>query len=159
MMKFEIDNIIKEQFDYYKNMCSLLSEFTDSEFDAPAEIDKIEQWEKENNVNLPHQYKSWLLLTEYAAIMGGYIEFIWPQIGSFEGDDDVIIIGSVIGDGEELLISRESGEIFSFFDGETETYDDFDDLLTCLSGFMEDSAKKYLGADWGDIYDERFECE
>ena len=74
-------------------------------------------------------------------------------------DDDVIIIGSVIGDGEELLISRESGEIFSFFDGETETYDDFDDLLTCLSGFMEDSAEKYLGADWGDIYDERFECE
>ena len=39
------------------------------------------------------------------------------------------------------------------------TYDDFDDLLTCLSGFMEDSAEKYLGADWGDIYDERFECE
>lgn len=70
-----------------------------------------------------------------------------------------IIIGAVVGDGEELLISRESGRFFSFFDGETEEYEDFDDLLTCLSGFMEHSAEEYLGADWGDIYDERFECD
>ena len=67
-----------------------------------------------------------------------------------------IIIGAVVWDGEELLISRESGRFFSFFDGETEEYEDFDDLLTCLSGFMEHSAEEYLGADWSDIYDERF---
>ena len=69
--------------------------------------------------------------------------------------EEVIVISP--GDGEELLISRESGKIFSFFDGETEEYEDFDDLLTCLSGFMEHSAEEYLGKDWGDIYDERFE--
>ncbi|WP_173329338.1 hypothetical protein [Ruminococcus flavefaciens] len=157
MIRYEIDDTIKEQFDYYKNMCALLSEFTDSEFGPPAEIEKIEQWEKDNNVRLPHQYKSWLLLTEYARIIGGYIEFRWPQMGSSDAENDVIVIGAVVGDGEELLISRESGKIFSFFDGETEEYEDFDDLLTCLSGFMEHSAEEYLGADWGDIYDERFE--
>lgn len=70
-----------------------------------------------------------------------------------------IIIRAVVGDGEELLISRESGRFFSFFDGDTEEYEDFDDLLTCLSGFMEHSAEEYLGADWSDIYDERFECD
>ena len=108
---------------------------------------------------MPHQYKSWLLLTEYARIIGGYTEFRWPQLGSFDADNDVIVIGAVVGDGEELLISRESGKFFSFFDGGTEEYEDFDDLLTCLSGFMEHSAEEYLGADWGDIYDERFECD
>lgn len=158
-MKYEIDDTIKEQFEYYKNMCVLLSEFKDSDFGPPAEIEKIEQWEKDNNVELPHQYKSWLLLTEYARIIGGYTEFRWPQLGSFDADNDVIVIGAVIGDGEELLISRESGKFFSFFDGKTEEYEDFDDLLTCLSGFMEHSAEEYLGADWGDIYDERFECD
>ncbi|MDE6593057.1 MAG: hypothetical protein K2K57_08345 [Oscillospiraceae bacterium] len=157
MEKFVVDKIIAEQFEYYQNMCSLLSEFKDSTFAPPATLEKIEKWEKENDTILPHQYKSWLMLTECSRIMGGYIEFRWPQLGSFDTADDVIVIGAVIGDGEELLISRKNSKIFSFFDGETEEYEDFDDLLTCLSGFMEHSAEKYLGADWGDIYDNKFE--
>ena len=158
-MKFEIDDTIKEQFDYYQNMCSLLSEFKESKFDPPAEIEKIEQWEKENDTTLPYQYKSWLALSEYSWILDGYVEFFLPQIGSFDDDNDVIVIGSVIGDGEEILISRESGKIFSFFDGETEEYNDFDDLLSCLSGYVEDSAKEFLGDDWVAIYNERFESK
>lgn len=89
--------------------------------------------------------------------MDGYINFTFPQLGSFDATDDVIIIGDVIGDGEELLISCESGKIFSVFEGEIEEYEDFDDLLTCLSGFMEDSAEEYIGKEWGDIYDRKFE--
>lgn len=157
MEKFAIDPIIKEQFEYYQNMCSLLSEFKDSTFASPATLEKIENWEKENDTELPHQYKSWLLLSESSRIIGGYIELKWPQLGCFDADNDVIIIGSIVGDGEELLISRKNGKIFSFFDGETEEYEDFDDLLTCLSGFIEHSAEKYLGADWEDIYDNKFE--
>lgn len=158
-MNFEIDDTIKQQYEYYRNLCSLLSEFKDSTFAPPATLEKIENWEKKNYTTLPHQYKSWLLLIEYSRIIGGYIEFRWPQLGSFDADNDVIVIGAVVGDGEELLISRENGKVFSFFDGETEEYEDFDDLLTCLSGFMEHSAEEYLGEDWGDIYDERFERE
>lgn len=64
MEKFVVDKIIAEQFEYFQNMCSLLSEYKDSTFNPSAPLDKIEKWEKENGVNLPHQYKSWLLLTE-----------------------------------------------------------------------------------------------
>lgn len=155
MEEFVVDKIIAEQFEYYQNMCSLLSEFKDSTFAPPATLKKIENWEKE--INLPHQYKSWLMQAESSRILGGYIEFRWPELGSFDTTDDVIIIGDVIGDGEELLISRENGKIFSFFDGETEEYEDFDDLLTCLSGFIEHSAEKYLGEDWENIYSSKFE--
>lgn len=63
MEKFVVDKIIAEQFEYYQNMCSLLSEFKDSTFAPPATLRKIERWEKENDTTLPHQYKSWLLLT------------------------------------------------------------------------------------------------
>ena len=157
MEKFVVDKAIVEQFEYYQNMCSLLSEFVDSTFSSPATLEKIEKWEKEKGVNLPHQYKSWLMLTESSRILGGSVEFRWPELGSFDAADDVIIIGDVIGDGEELLISCESGKIFSFFEGEIEEYEDFDDLLTCLSGYMEHSAEKYLGEDWGDVYSSKFE--
>ncbi|MBR4361777.1 MAG: hypothetical protein IKP42_03420 [Ruminococcus sp.] len=158
-MTFEIDDIIKEQFDYYKNMCALLSEFKDSEFGPPAEIEKIEQWEKDNNVKLPHQYKSWLLLTAESSILDMYIDFSWPTIGTLNEKNDIIIIASIIGDGETAYISCTDSKMYSIFEGEIEEYEDFDDLLTCLSGFMEHSAEEYLGADWGDIYDERFECD
>ena len=157
MDKFVVDQTIVEQFEYYQNMCSLLSEYVDSTFAPPATFDKIEKWEKENGLQLPHQYKSWLTLTESSRLLGGYVEFRWPELESFDADNDVIIIGEVIGDGEELLISCETGQIFSFFDGEMEEYEDFDDLLTCLSGFMEHSAEKYMGKDWEDIYSQKFE--
>jgi len=38
---FIIDPIIKEQFEYYQNMCSLLSEFKNSTFAPPATLEKI----------------------------------------------------------------------------------------------------------------------
>ena len=158
-MKYEIDDTIKEQFEYYKNMCALLSEFKDSDFGPPAEIEKIEQWEKDNNVKLPHQYKSWLLLTAESNILDMYIDFSWPTIGTLNEKNDIIIIASIIGDGETAYISRTDSKVYSIFEGEIEEYEDFDDLLTCLSGFMEHSAEEYLGDDWGDIYDERFECD
>lgn len=158
-MKYEIDNIIKEQFDYYKNMCSLLSEFKDSEFGPPAEIEKIEQWEKDNNVKLPYQYKSWLLLTAESNILDMYIEFSWPTIGTLNEKNDIIIIASIIGDGETAYISRLNGKVFSLFEGEIKEYKDFDDFLTIQSLYIESMAEEYLGADWGDIYDELFEGE
>ena len=61
-----------------------------------------------------------------------------------------------------LMLTERSGilggdiEFFTSLDGETGKYEDFDDLLTGLSGFPEDSAEEALGEEWGDIYDERF---
>ena len=156
MEQFVIDPIIKEQFEYYQNMCSLLSEFKESKFAPPATLEEIEHWEKENNAILPHQYKSWLMLTKESRILDGYIEFRWPELGCLDTVDDVIIIGSVIGDGEELLISRESNHILSFFDGETEEYNDFDDCLTTKSCYIESMAEDFIGEEWTDLYDEKF---
>ena len=159
MKEYEIDDIIKQQFEYYQNMCSLLSDFKDSHFDPPAEKGTIEQWEKDNNTYFPHQYKSWLLLSANSNILDGFIDFSWPEIGTLDEKNDIIIIASVIGDGETVYISRADNKVYSIFEGEIKEYDDFDDFLTIKSLYIESLAEEYLGDDWGDIYDERFGSE
>lgn len=157
MEKFVIDPIISEQFKYYQNMCSLLAEFKDSTFSPPAALEKINEWEEENDTVLPHQYKSWLMLTAESSILDQFIDFSWPEIGTLKEENDIIIIASVIGDGETAFISRSDGKIMSIFEGETKEYNDFDDFLTIKSLYIESMAEEFIGEDWGDIYDETFE--
>ncbi len=156
MEKFVIDTIIKEQFDFYRNMCSFLSEFFDSTFDVPATLEKIEQWEKDNKTELPHQYKSWLLLSAESRILDGYIEFSWPTIGTLDEENDIVIIGVVMGDGEEVGIKRATGTVYSIYDGEEKEYSDFDDFLTYSTMYLEDLAEENMGNDWGDIFEEKY---
>jgi len=157
MDKFVIDPIIKEQFLYYQNMCSLLSEFKDSVFASPATLEEIEHWEKANDTTLPHQYKSWLMLTKNSRILDGYIEFEWPGLGTLDDKDDIIVFASIIGDGETAYISRSDGKIFSIFEGQIKKYADFDDFLTIQALYIESMAEDFLGEKWGELYDERFE--
>lgn len=104
-------------------------------------------------------YKSWLLLTSESNILDGFIEFSFPAIGSLEVHNDIVIIASMIGDGETAYISQSDSKVFSIFEGEIKAYKDFDDFLTIQSLYIESMAEEYLGADWGDIYDELFEVE
>ena len=157
MEKFVIDPIIKEQFEYYQNMCSILSEFVDSTFSSPATLEKIEKWEKENDTTLPYQYKSWLLLASESSILDQFIDFSWPLIGTLDNKNDIIIIASIIGDGETAYISRSNGKIFSIFEGEIKSYDDFDDFLTIESIYIESMAEEFIGEEWGDVYSSKFE--
>ena len=48
-------------------------------------------------------------------------------------------------------------KIFSIFEGEIKSYDDFDDFLTIESLYIESMAEEFIGEEWGDLYDERFE--
>ncbi len=156
MNNFIIDSVIKDDYDDLLNMCSLISEYKKTEFNAPASIEKIEAWEKDNNCELPYQYKSWLALTSEARVAGGYVEFSWPEIGRYEQDDDVIIIGSIMGDGENVLISRATGNVFSSFEDDDNEYEDFNDLLINIILYLEEYAEEFLGADWIKVYEERF---
>lgn len=155
-MDFIIDKNIKEQFEYYTNMCELLREYKDSSFAPPANINKIEEWENENKFSLPHEYKSWLMLTENADILNQYAVIQFPELGDYMAEKDVIIVGTVLND-EEILLSRSTNVIFRVTsDGEQE-YRDFDDMLADLSFYLEESAEDCIGENWDEIYDERFE--
>ena len=155
-MNFIIDDCIKEQFEYYKNMCELLNAYMFSSFSPPANVVKIESWEKENDFSLPHEYKSWLLLTENADILNQYAIIQFPELGDYMEENDVVIVGTVLND-EEILLSRSTKIFFRVTDEGKQEYRDFDDMLADLSFYLEESAENYIGSDWDEEYAKRFE--
>lgn len=157
MEEFVIDKVIREQFDYFKQFCEFMApEDYESSFEPAATIEQVEEWEKENDTQLPHQYKSWLLLSSESYILSGYLELFWPTIGTLEESNDIVIIGTVVGDGEEVGIRRNDGTVYSIFDGEVREYKDFDDFLTHTLYFMQEMAAEDIGDDWEEQFNEMF---
>ena len=156
MSDFVIDPAIQDYFDTIKNFCELISEDRHSEFDEPMTMEQIQAWEKENDFVLPDQMKSWYLLTSSAYIANGYFEIFEPFVGCYEKDDDVVVFASIIGDGEEAMILRETGEMFSDFDGMREDFEDFTYFLDKVLIDLEEKAEECLGEDWETIYEERY---
>ena len=74
MSDFIADEEIQEQFVYFRNMCELLNDHKRSTFAPPADLQELEAWEREQGVTLPDRYKSRLMLTSSARLLGGYAE-------------------------------------------------------------------------------------
>jgi len=155
-MNFSIDENIKDQFNLYKNICDYLSEEYDSKFGSPAELEEIEKWETENNFELPHQYKSWLLLSKNANLLDGCIIFNWPKAGSLDEENDVVLLGFRADIGEEFGIMKDTDTVYSICDGEVTEYDDFDDFLDNLEYAMSDIAEESFGEDWATEFNEKY---
>ncbi len=156
MEKFVVDECIKDHFELYQNICVHLSEYYFSKFENSATLDKIEHWEKENDTKLPHQYKSWLLLSSESSILDGYLEFFWPELGILDEEDDIVSIGTRMGDGEDIGIMRSSGTIFTSFDGEIREFEDFEDFLTKMQLYMERLVKEHFGKNWAEDFNKKF---
>ena len=147
MAHFVIDNEIREWFDHFRKFCDLMADADyESEFEPGLTLEQIEEWERENDTELPHQYKSWLMLTGHAYILGGELELSAPETGTLEEDDDIVIIGTT-GDGAEAGIRREDGTVYSMCDGDIRKFKDFDDLCRRVDEVGEDigsEASNYL---------------
>jgi hypothetical protein len=89
-----------------------------TKFSDPVSEEEIENWEKENGVNIPESYKQWLRFTGDCEIDGTTAEFYSPK--NFRTEfvpDNLIIIGEQTGDGEVVCFSKDTGEILSYFEG------------------------------------------
>lgn len=156
MANLVIDKEISGWFDHFRNFCDFMADADyESEFKPGLTPEQIEEWEQENDTELPDQYKSWLMLTGRADILDGELELFAPEIGTLEEDDDIVIIGSTA-DGSELGIRRADGTVYSVCDGELREYDDLDDLLTNRMAFLEEIAEDEMGEDWQEQFDEMF---
>mgnify|MGYP003409307859 CR=1 FL=1 len=78
------------------------------------------------------------MLSSESNILDGYLEFTWPELGVLDEEDDIVSIGTRMGDGEEIGIMRSSGVVFTVCDGEVEEYNSFDDFLDAMEYYMED---------------------
>ena len=102
-----------------------------TKFSSPVSEEEIENWEKENGVEIPETYKQWLRFTGDCIIDGTTAEFYSPK--NFRTEyvlDDLVIIGEQTGDGEVVCFSKETGDIVSFFEGSVNyEYGTFDKTL------------------------------
>lgn len=152
-MKKSDKELIKESYDYLKNLCDFLSDEYEYKFEAPASEEEINNWEKENDAVIPSMLKEWLLLTKNCNMSDRSWQLFFPEID----DTENVLVGSFTGDGEYLYFSRETGDFFTTFDGETEQYDSFDSVLTYISVDLEDKAEDIFGEDWLETFEDQYD--
>jgi len=145
--------LIRESFDYLKDLCAFISEEYDYRFDAPATQEEIQNWEKENGIQIPSMLKEWLLLTKNCDMADRSWQLFWPEID--ENEPENVLIGSFVGDGEYLYFSKESNQFFTEYDGELEEYESFDSVLTEISVDLEERAEEIFGEDWLDEFEDQ----
>ena len=119
-----------------KDTCQILSdELGSCIFNRPASHEEVKLWEQENEVNLPDDFKDMLKSSNGVTIDGRLVKiFPLKQIKTYENfskeiPDDFIVIGNVIGDGEELCLSKKSGKFIVNDHGDYQEYNDFADFL------------------------------
>ena len=153
MGNFVIDEEIRGWYDHYRSFCEFMADTgMESDFEPGMALEQIEGWEQENDTELPHQYKSWLMLTGGTRILDGELELYAPEIGGLDEEDDIVIIGST-GDGSEAGIRRADGTVYTICDGDIREYEDFDDFLTYRMAFLQDIAEDEIGEDWQDQFE------
>ncbi|WP_295091358.1 hypothetical protein [Ruminococcus sp.] len=151
-MKKSDKELIKESYDYLKDLCDYLSDEYEYEFEAPATEEEIKNWEKENKINIPSMFREWLLLTKNCNMANRSWRLFWPEI-----DETVnVLVGSFIGDGEYLYFSKETGVFFTLFEGDEEDFDSFDSVLTYISVDLEDKAEEIFGEDWLEEFENQY---
>ena len=128
------DNELKELIQELLEFCDEKEEEGElgrTKFSDPVSEEEIENWEKENGVSIPESYKAWLRFTGDCEIDGTTASFFSPKKFRTEFvPDDFIIIGEEVGDGEVVCFSKETGEIFSYFEGKVDLeYGTFDVAL------------------------------
>ena len=86
---------------------------------APAcTEEKMAAWESANGIKIPESYKEWLRFTEECTIDGTTAQLFGPD--HFRTDyvpSNLIVIGEVVGDGEQVCFDKETGEIVTWFEG------------------------------------------
>lgn len=102
-------------------------------FNSPAMEEEMAEWEADNQVKLPEEFKDWLRFSHGLYINYPFFhifklkEFEFNAQGGFS--PDWVVIGSLVGDGERLCFSRTTGKIVRYFEGQIRWYDDFQMFL------------------------------
>ena len=130
--RFE-NNKFKEEIETILELCDDSEEMNISRsyFDVPIDEEEILAWEQKTGVTIPEDYKEWLRFSRECRIDGPTARFWRPKnFPSKYIPDDLVVIGEMVGDGELVCFSKESGQFVSFFEGSINLhYEDFKEVL------------------------------
>lgn len=132
------DNSIKKEIE---EILKIRDELLEEEFVfyAPQSDVEIRTWEEKNKITIPEDYKEWLRFSDGAKLEGDFARFFGLNqfiINRTDYEKPIVIIGSLVGDGEILAFSIETGEILKILDGRTTIFDDFKEYLEFLINIL-----------------------
>ena len=114
-------------------------------FYPPASESEIQKLEQHLHVSLPEDYKNFLRfsngakLNHFTADLFSVSEII--SLSDTEKADwfpaDYILLADIIGDGEMLCFSAQTGKFIRYFDGEEEIFETFTDFLEDMIQFIK----------------------
>lgn len=123
-LKEEIQKILDQK---YKAKANHNDNYT---FAPPIKEEVMTAWEQEHGITIPESYKEWLRFSRETSINDTTANFWSPEkFDLYYLPDGLVVIGSLIGDGEEVCFSKETGKFVSLFEGERTEYDDFKGVL------------------------------
>ena len=127
------NNSLKEEITQIVELSKKLED-EDYYFDyvPPATEEELSSWEKENSIKIPGSLKDWLRFSSYSDICSELA--VIRGVKAFKTDcelvpEEMVIIGEVIGDGEFIGFSKETGEIMWEDHGEVTKLESFDIFL------------------------------
>lgn len=120
----------------------------DSYFKGPIEETKMSKWEEENGVKIPESYKEWLRFSEKCRIVRNTATFWGPdEFHSNYVPEDLVVIGEMVGDGEVVCFSKETGKFVLLFETSKIEKTSFGDVLRKIITIEDDkpilSEKRY----------------
>lgn len=131
-LKEEIQKILDQK---YKAKANHNDNYT---FAPPIKEEVMTAWEQEHGITIPESYKEWLRFSRESSIEDTTANFWSPKDFTSEYcPDDLVIIGEMIGDGEFVCFSKETGKFVSLFEGERTEYDDFKGILNAVIRIIE----------------------
>ena len=114
-------NAMKKEFDEIVKLCEeKVEEYGEraSYFMEPATEEEILDWENKTGIRMPEDYRKWLRLTGNCQICSNIASLFFPEQEQPDYlPEDYVLIGYVIGDGEVLCFSKNTGEFITYFEG------------------------------------------
>lgn len=133
--------VYTEQIFHIKNNCAILQNECESVFGEPMDLKEIDETEKRLGIKFSVAYKVWLQNCGSVSIYGSTLRLFRPDESDFykkEVPEDLITIGTLIGDGEYLCISRKTGKFVRYYNGVYRELYDFGCVLTWIDSFLKD---------------------
>ena len=124
-----------------KEILAIRDELSEEEFVfyVPTSDTEIVAWEEKYKITIPEQYKEWLKFSNGAKLEGEFVRFFALNqfiINETDYEEPIVIIGNMIGDGEILAFSIQSGEILKILDGNIRRFENFKQYLLFLINLL-----------------------
>ncbi len=169
--KQDLDKVVvPENTEFYEEMDLILhlaKKYPENiwlELNFPTSKSKIDEFENKNNIKLTDELRALYMFADGFSVSSGNLDIL--ELDQVEKSLDTewewgdtkhyVLLGDMIGDGEEIFLDLDSGKIISYDHGEEGEFDSIATLLsdiifTFIDGEVEDEKlNEYLG-DWEEV--------